>query len=295
MGNIVISHESAAGTVVSGDTRQYKDTIKSCGFRWGRTLGAWYLPNSRDRLPQMGRIQRLADALTAAGATVETDVSSELASIAEREANRNERIADRQVALEAKAARKAAESDAQYQRAHDLVANIPFGQPILVGHHSEKAHRNTIAKSHRAMDKSVEAMREAEAVTERLAGSIRQAKHRESDPATIRRIERMETELRKLDRNLRCTANERWAAQMRERRTVLIDDIAYWNRHLDELKAAGFHQWSATDFSAGDLVKTRFGWRRIVRVNAKTLSVETAYSWADKVPYDEVSGVEHAV
>ena len=30
---------------------------------------------------------------------------------------------------------------------------IPFGQPILVGHHSEGAHRRLIERSHRAMDK----------------------------------------------------------------------------------------------------------------------------------------------
>ncbi len=37
-----------------------------------------------------------------------------------------------------------------------LVENIPMGQPILVGHHSEKAHRGTLERSRNHMFKSVE-------------------------------------------------------------------------------------------------------------------------------------------
>lgn len=33
---------------------------------------------------------------------------------------------------------------------------IPFGQPILVGHHSEGRHRRTIERAHRAMERGVE-------------------------------------------------------------------------------------------------------------------------------------------
>ena len=39
---------------------------------------------------------------------------------------------------------------------------IVFGQPILVGHHSEARHRKTIERAHRAMDKSIEESRKAE-------------------------------------------------------------------------------------------------------------------------------------
>lgn len=39
--------------------------------------------------------------------------------------------------------------DAAWQASHDAVKDIPFGQPILVGHHSERRHRNALAKSER--------------------------------------------------------------------------------------------------------------------------------------------------
>ena len=39
--------------------------------------------------------------------------------------------------------------DAAWQASHNAVKDIPFGQPILVGHHSERSHRNALAKSER--------------------------------------------------------------------------------------------------------------------------------------------------
>jgi len=39
---------------------------------------------------------------------------------------------------------------------------IPMGQPILVGHHSERAHRNAIKRSCNAMDKCVELSNKSE-------------------------------------------------------------------------------------------------------------------------------------
>jgi hypothetical protein len=38
------------------------------------------------------------------------------------------------------------ESDNLFNTAHELASIIPFGQPILVGHHSERGHRNLIKK-----------------------------------------------------------------------------------------------------------------------------------------------------
>lgn len=54
-------------------------------------------------------------------------------------------------------------SDEAFERSEKAVAGIPFGQPILVGHHSEGMHRAAIKKSWAAMDKSVEEMHKAEA------------------------------------------------------------------------------------------------------------------------------------
>lgn len=38
----------------------------------------------------------------------------------------------------------------------------------------------------------------------------------------------------------------------------------------------------------GDLVRTGSGWHRVARVNAKSVSVETGYSWTDRVTHDQI-------
>lgn len=48
------------------------------------------------------------------------------------------------------------QSTEAYEKSHKMVEHIPMGQPILVGHHSEKAHRNLLNRSWDAMGKSVE-------------------------------------------------------------------------------------------------------------------------------------------
>lgn len=43
-----------------------------------------------------------------------------------------------------------------YNASHDAVSNIPMGQPILVGHHSERRHKRALERSDRNMHKSIE-------------------------------------------------------------------------------------------------------------------------------------------
>lgn len=76
----------------------------------------------------------------------------------------SERRADRQARLDGKAAKLASEFQALHARARAITAHIPFGQPILVGHHSERRHRSDLAKSWRLHGKAFEVLREHERV-----------------------------------------------------------------------------------------------------------------------------------
>lgn len=53
----------------------------------------------------------------------------------------------------AESARKKAET--AFNASQSAVAGIPLGQPIIVGHYSEKSHRAALERSHSAMDRSV--------------------------------------------------------------------------------------------------------------------------------------------
>lgn len=71
--------------------------------------------------------------------------------------NYEEKRANRQERYERLALRFKHESDSRYKRFHDLLGVIPMGQPILVGHHSEKGHRALLNKADNNMRKSIEA------------------------------------------------------------------------------------------------------------------------------------------
>lgn len=66
---------------------------------------------------------------------------------------------------EAREAKQPALSEAA--RGDEAATGIPFGQPILVGHHSERRHRRAIERMDSAMRASVENGRKAEAMRSR--------------------------------------------------------------------------------------------------------------------------------
>lgn len=80
-----------------------------------------------------------------------------------------ERLAAKKERLEARAAKLQAESDAAYQTSKSMADAIPFGQPILVGHHSETRDRNYRAKIGKKMDKSIEMQKKADDCARRAA------------------------------------------------------------------------------------------------------------------------------
>lgn len=53
---------------------------------------------------------------------------------------------------------------------NEAVANIPLGQPILVGHHSEKRHRKALDRAHNNMSQSVEHLDMSKRHIERAEG-----------------------------------------------------------------------------------------------------------------------------
>ena len=71
--------------------------------------------------------------------------------------------------LEARAARLQAEGDARMKSGMDRLKAIPFGQPILIGHHSEGRDRNYRRKAGAAIDKGMELRQQAGEVAARAA------------------------------------------------------------------------------------------------------------------------------
>lgn len=69
------------------------------------------------------------------------------------------------------ASKASKESTQAFDTAHKMADVIPFGQPILVGHHSERGDRNYRAKIVGKMDKGVELHRKSQYYEERAQAS----------------------------------------------------------------------------------------------------------------------------
>ena len=303
---LTITHTHAAGTLIEGTNKEdgTAGPLKANGWRWGRSIAAWYVPQSRDRLPKLHVIQRTQAALKAAGFEVTTEIDTTHRPTAEVEAGKISRQADRVDALGHKAERRNADDAAAWDNARAALERLPEGgEPIHIGHHSESRHRSAIAKADRAMRRSVEASAEATRAQARAdaASCTTDARYR---PVTVaNRIETMGAELRRLERRITAAvyddtrgyidATEAQQLARAERLAPHIeekhDQIAYWEAvraaHIESGKVTGYDR---TNVKKGDRVQIRGQWREVVRVNVKTVSVTTGYSWTDTVAYAEI-------
>jgi hypothetical protein len=303
---LTITHTHEAGTMIAGTSRGdgTAEVLKAVGWRWGRSISAWFVPQSRDRLPKLHTITRTKTALEAAGFEVETEIDNSHRTTAEVEAGKIERQTDRVDALTVKAERKSRAEDAAWANARAAHDRLPEGgEPIKIGHHSERRHRNAIAKADTAMRKSVEATAEATTAQARADAATHTTDARYNPVTVANRIQTLGAELRKLERRITAQCYDdthgyidATAGQIQARATRLAphtdekrDQIAYW----EAVRAAQVASGKATGYDRstikkGDRVKIRGQWREVVRANLKTVSVTTGYTWTDTAPYAEI-------
>lgn len=108
-----------------------------------------------------------------------------------------ERQEARRARLEAAAEKNAAKAAAAQQSADQLAGAIPMGQPILVGHHSEKRHRRDLDRIQNNTRKSVEAQDRA-ASFKRAAANIGGTRTVSSDDPEA--IDKLRAKLAKCER-----------------------------------------------------------------------------------------------
>ena len=98
-----------------------------------------------------------------------------------KKAGRLDRMRDR-------AARLRSEAGARETSARELASHIPFGQPILVGHHSEKRHRRDLERIHQGFGKAHELAKEADALEQRADRSERVGAISSDDPEAVDKL-----------------------------------------------------------------------------------------------------------
>lgn len=311
---LTITHTHEAGTLIDGTARGdgTTDILKRQGWRWGRSIASWYVPQSRDRLPKTWIIERTAAALREAGFSVELEIDETHRTTAEVEDGKRERQAERVSALTAKAERRqlAAEAaDANLRRRLDALP--PMGEPVKIGHHSEGRHRAAIRRADSAFRTSVEADAAADHAAERARIAAQTTDSRYAPRAVARRIERLTTEARGIRRKLDGYSHtfaggfvETYppaTGDYRDRLSALLaeteDQVTYWQA----IRAAQVEAGEAGDYSPetirkGDRVLYMREWCEVTRVNSKSVSVLMRSGYWDgsprktTVPYGDIAG-----
>ncbi len=161
------------------DAELYK-RVKEAGFSWAPKqelfVAPMWTPARRDLLLELcGEIG---------------DEDTSLVDRAEERAERFEDFSD------------ARESDAQraYDAVSELANGIPLGQPILVGHHSERRARKDAERIKSGMSKAVSMWETSKYWADRAKGAIHHAKYKERPDVRARRIKGLEADKRKQEK-----------------------------------------------------------------------------------------------
>ncbi|OWJ74554.1 DUF3560 domain-containing protein [Haematobacter genomosp. 1] len=156
--------------------------VKDAGFKWAPKQELFVAPSwscAREDL-----------ALELAGEIEPEEMT--LAERAQMKADRLDAIADK----------RAAEASAFSRAANELSKAFEFGQPILVGHHSERKARKTQERMHSAQDKASKAHKAIGYWQYRAEGVEAHANHKNDPRVRARRIHGLLAELRDLQRKL---------------------------------------------------------------------------------------------
>uniref|UniRef100_UPI00232F6B2C DUF3560 domain-containing protein n=1 Tax=Ruegeria faecimaris TaxID=686389 RepID=UPI00232F6B2C len=156
--------------------------VKAAGFKWAPKQELFVAP--------MWTVARENLALELAG-----EIEPEETTLAERAQIKAER-------LDGIAEKRAEQANAFHRAADELSRAFEFGQPILVGHHSERKARKTQERMHNAMDKAVKAHGAIGYWQYRAAGVERHANRKNDPKVRARRIKKLLAELRDLQRRL---------------------------------------------------------------------------------------------
>lgn len=164
--------------------------VKAAGFKWAPKQELFVAP--------MWTPQRESLLIDLCGEIGDEDIS--LVDRAEQRAERFEDYSDNRAA------------DSQRAAAHvkSIADGIPFGQPILVGHHSERHARKHAEQIENGMRKAVQMWQQSEYWTSRAAGALAHAKYKERPDVRARRIKGIEADKRKQERNK--ADAEKWLA-----------------------------------------------------------------------------------
>lgn len=127
------------------------------------------------------------------------EIGDEDTSLQERAEAKDERCSEL-------AGKRGADADSAFAAADRIAKQRPFGQPILVGHHSEASARADQRRIHQNMDRGCLMWKRSEYWKARAGAAIDAAEYKLRPDVRARRIKKLEAERRKLVREYTPTA-----------------------------------------------------------------------------------------
>lgn len=94
------------------------------------------------------------------------------------------------------------DADSARSSARSIMGRFEFGQPILVGHHSERKARKDAERIENGMRRAVKMWETSQYWKDRAAGALAHAKYKELPEVRARRIKGLESDKRKQERNI---------------------------------------------------------------------------------------------
>ena len=185
------------------DEETYK-RVKDAGFkhapRQGLFVAPMWTPDREDLLIEL------------AG-----EIEDEDQSLFDRQEERAERF-------EEYSEKRAVESGQELAAVDSLASAIPFGQPILVGHHSERRARKHAKKIENGMRRAINLFETSEYWERRAEASLRHAAYKERPDVRWRRIKKIEADLRKAERRLQDVQKfiKLWSSENLNRAMALV-------------------------------------------------------------------------
>lgn len=190
----------------------------------------------------------------------------------------------------------AARSDAAFDRARQISSHIPLGQPILVGHHSERQHRRDIARIENGMQKGVTEHKKSEYLACKASSLQHDATRMNSRSYIGNRIEEADKELRALKKWRREGLSDNFRYDLEARITRQEDTLSFLQnrkRVLDaEQESAGLKVPTKENLKVGFFVQYRGTWYPVVRANPKTVTIGNWLGiphFTFKIPYNALT------
>jgi len=300
-----LEHEGIEIEFEGKPAQEIINELKGYRFKWSRRQGIWY---SKGYDYQVEFAKKIA--------TYGGEVGQKL-TFAEKIEGKLERAENREMRFSELAEKTEEKGTAMLDQAHKMASIIPLGQPIMIGHHSEKEDRNYRNRIQTKFERGFETIDKAKYFKQR-AGAAADFQDRTFNlETTLRRIKDLEASIRKQDayelkhiqewegdlyRFTKKIDDKRWCLLSRkflegcERRKEEINEpLEYWKGIVKQHEDQGMKVWGREDFKVGDQIIACGARATVRRVNPKSLTVEYCKekNWMNaltvtKVPYEHL-------